>query len=303
MSTIVIGSFIMFSSNVCLATELVPSVLPSCSITLGTVTRINGQQLLVTPEQGNTPIQAKYSDTTHIIEKEVVGSSALRRGIDVKVLATAANNQARVVVLNPSNDTRQSSLLGCQIPQTTQHPAATPSSSRSSDEPIPSQGIIEQVTNNAFTISPRTSQPKTFTWSTETPFIQYTDYQPAKMLSSGAPVLLIGPMRNGVIMASLIAVLPQGQMKASFKRATGDCTDLGFFYSCSGPDNCTDLGLSYTCAGPDNCTDLGLSYTCAGPDNCTDLGLSYTCAGPDNCTDLGLFLYTCSGDDQDAPDM
>jgi hypothetical protein len=309
MSTIVIGSFIIFSSNVCLAKSFVSSVLPPCSMALGTITSRSGQQLLITPKQGAS-IRAEYSNAIHILKGEVAGSSVLRRGRDVKVLALATNNQARVVVLNPSNDTRQSSPLGCQIPQTTQNPAATPSGMRSSSEPIPNQGIIERVTDNTFTISLRTGQLKTFTWSTKTPFIQYTDSQSPKMLSSGAPVLLMGPMTKGVIKASRIAVLPQGQVKASFKRETDNCTDLGlifstcspsddctgFSYTCSPSDDCT--GFSYTCSPSDDCT--GFSYTCSPSDDCTDF--SYTCSALDDCTDVGLIFSTCSGDDQDTMD-
>ncbi len=303
MSIIVIGSFTLFSSNICLATSFVSPVIPSCSMVHGTLTGINGQQLLISPDQGNTPIHAEYSNATHILKEEAVGSSALKRGTDINVLALATNNEAEMVLLNPINNTRQSPSLRCQIPQTAQNSTATPSGSRSSGEPIPSQGIIQQVTDKTFTMSLRTGQLKTFTWSKQTPFIQSTDSQSSKILSSGASVLLIGPMRNGVIMASGIAVLPQGQMQAGFKRETNRCTDMGFFNTCTGPDDCTDMGFSYTCAGPDNCSSVGFSYTCAGPDNCTDMGLIfYTCTGPDDCTDMGLIFYTCAGDDQDTSD-
>jgi hypothetical protein len=236
MSVIVVGSFIMISCNACLAKAFIPSALPFCSIALGTVKSISGQAILITPEQGNTTIHAKYSNDTHILKEEVVDSSALERGRHVQVLAPAASNEAGVVSLYPSNDTQQSLLLGCQMPQTTQNPAITPSGSG----PIPSQGIIQQVTNNnTFTISLRTGQLKTFTWSVNTPFTQYTD-QSSKILSPGTSVLLIGPMRNGVIMASRIAVLPRGQVKASFKAGANSCAPF------LGPSLCSlvlDLGV------------------------------------------------------------
>jgi hypothetical protein len=221
MSTIVIGSFIMISCNACLAKAFIPSALPSCTIAIGTVKSISGPEILITPEQGNTTIHAKYSNNTHILREDVVDSSALERGRHVQVLAPAASNKAGVVSLYPNNDTQQRPL-GCQMPQSTQNPAITPSGSGA----IPSQGIIEQVTNNnTFIISLRTGQLKTFTWSVNTPFTQYTD-QSSTILSPGASVLLIGPMRNGVITASRIAVLPQGQVKGSLKEGADSCAPL-----------------------------------------------------------------------------
>jgi len=223
VSMIAVGSFIIISCNACLAKAFVSSALPSCSITLGTVTSISGQQLLITPKQGNTPIHVEYSNATPILQEDVVDSSALRKGIDVQVLVPARSNQAGVVILNPSNNTRQGSLLGCRMPQTPLTPAATPGRNK----PIPSLGIMQQVTDNTFTISLRTGQMKTFTWSTNTTFIQYTDFPSSKILASRASVLLIGPERNGVIIASRIAVLPQRQMKGSLKMGTQKCFDSG----------------------------------------------------------------------------
>jgi hypothetical protein len=211
MSMMAIGSFIIISCSACLAKAFGSSVLPSCSVTLGTVTSRNGQQLLITPQQGNTPMHVKYSNATHIIQENVVKSSALRKGIYVQVLVPAGSNQAEVVILNLSNKTRRGSLLGCRMPQT---PTATLGGSKS----ILSQGIIQQVANNTFTISPRTGRPKTFTWSTNTTFIQYADLQSSKILVPKSSVQLMGPMRNGVIMASNIAVLPQGQMQGSSQK-------------------------------------------------------------------------------------
>jgi hypothetical protein len=220
MSMITIGSFIIISCSACLAKALGSSALPSCSVTLGTVTSRNGQQLLITPKQGNAPIHVRYSNATHILQEGVVESSALKKGIYVQVLVPAGSNQAGVVMLNPGDNARQGSLLGCRMPQT---PAATSGRSKL----ISSQGIIQRVTNNTFIVSLRTGQPKTFTWSTNTTFIQYTDVQSSKILTSRASVLLIGPVRKGVIIASRIAVIPQGLMKGSFRIGTG--TQQGLF--------------------------------------------------------------------------
>jgi hypothetical protein len=221
MSAIVIGSFALSSSNVCLAKAFLQSALPTCYTAFGNITSINGQNLQIAPEQGSTIVNAEYSNATHFLKEEVVTSSNLKKGIDVKVLA---NTEAELVILDPSDQLSETPSLGCRIAhpdsQTTQRPTATPSSGELLGEPIiASQGTVQQITDNTFTILPHTGLPKTFMWAANTNFIQYTDYQYSQILSSGASVLLIGPIRNGVIIASRITVIPKAQTKGSLKQS------------------------------------------------------------------------------------
>ena len=204
MSMMITVFLIIISCSACLAKDFGSSTLPSCSVTLGTVTSKNGQQLLITSQQGNHSTHIKYSNATNIIQENIINSSALRKGRYVQVLVPAGSNQAEVVILTPSSKTRRGSLRGCRMLQTS---TATLGVSK----PILSQGIVRQVRNDTFTISLRTGQSKTFTWSTNTAFIQYVDFQSSKILVPKSSVQLIGPVRNGVIMASNIAVLPQEQ--------------------------------------------------------------------------------------------
>ncbi len=217
MNTIFIASIILNSPNIGLAKAFLPSVLPPCFTAMGTISSINGRQLQITPEQGNPIVYAAYSNATHFFKEQVVSSSALKEGTDVNVLA---KEEAEVVLLNPSEKLSGVASLGCQMSQTIQRPPTTPSSSLpNSGSFTVSQGTIQQITANTFTISPHAGMPKTFTWATKTTFLQYTDYQSSQLLASVMPVLVIGPMHNGVIMASRIIALPQAQRKNSLKQS------------------------------------------------------------------------------------
>jgi hypothetical protein len=126
-----------------------------------------------------------------------------------------------LVMLDPSDQPSEASSLGCQIShpasKTTQRSTSSPSGG---SQVLVSQGTIQQITDNTFTILPHAGLPKTFTWATNTTFIQYTDHQSSQILSSGTSVLLIGPMSNGVIMASRITVVPNGRSMAMMDRCT-----------------------------------------------------------------------------------
>jgi hypothetical protein len=217
MSAIFIASIVLSSSNVGLAKTFGPSVLPTCFTAMGTISSISGRQLQITPEQGGPIVYAEYSNATHFFKEQVVSSSALKEGTDVNVLA---KEEAEVVLLDPSEQFSGTASLGCQMSQTIQRPLATPSSSSpSSGSFTVSQGTVQQITDNTFTISPHAGRLKTFAWAMNTTFLQYTDYQSSKILSLGVPVLVTGPIRNGVIIASRIIALPQVQRKNSFKQS------------------------------------------------------------------------------------
>lgn len=209
ISAIFIGSFALNSFNVCLANTLLPPVLPTCFTVFGTITGISGRRLQIKSEQNNTVVHAQYSNATHFLKEEVVNSSSLKAGIDVQVLA---GKEAELVILDPSDQFSEASSLGCRMPQTT----STPSGGTSL---IGSQGTIQQVTDNTFTILPHVGQPKTFVWTKNTNFLQYTDYPSSQILLSGMSVILTGPIHNGVIIASRITIVPQGQRKGSLKQS------------------------------------------------------------------------------------
>lgn len=204
MSAIVIGYVAFNIPNVTLARAFEPSVLSTCSTVSGTVTGISGQRLQIIPQQGKPLVNAQYSNATDIVKEDVVTYSALKKGIDVGVLVT---KMAQLVMLDPTDQLSEASL-GCQMLQPAQSPnSTTPSGS----QVMVSQGSVQQITNNTFTILPRSGLPKTFTWATNTTFVRYTDHQSPQILSSGASVVLVGPMSNGVIMASRITVVPNAR--------------------------------------------------------------------------------------------
>lgn len=209
MSASIIGSVAISSSSVCLAKKSLPSVLPTCSTAIGTITSISGNQLQITLQQDTPVVYAQYSNATQFLKEDVVDFSFLREGINAQIQSRGASEIAETVLLNPSEQP-----LGCQmfhpVSQATPHPTVT---SPSSEPLVVNQGIVQQITDNTFTILPRTGQPKTFAWTTNTTFLQYTDFQSSQILSLGQSVLLIGPARNGVIMASRITVLPQVQKR------------------------------------------------------------------------------------------
>lgn len=217
VSTIFIASIILSSSNVGSAKEFQPSVLPSCFTAMGIISSISGRQLQITPQQGGPIVYAEYSNATHFFKEQVLSSSALREGTDVNVVA---KEEAEVVLLNPSEKLSGAASLGCQMSQTIQPPPATSSSGLPSSGSLTvSQGTVEHITANTFTISSPVGRQKTFIWATNTTFLQYTDYPSSKILALGAPVLLIGPMHNKVIIASRITVLPQAQRKSGLKQS------------------------------------------------------------------------------------
>jgi hypothetical protein len=205
MSAIVIGYIAFNIPNMPLARASGTSLFPTCSTVSGTVTGIKGKSLQISSEQGGKIINAQYSNATDIVKEDVVTSSDLRKGIDVQVLITKA---AQLVMLDPSDQPNGASALECQMPQSAQN--STPTAPGGSQIMV-SQGTIQQITDNTFTILPRSGLPKTFAWTTNTAFVRYTDHQSPQILSSGASVLLVGPMSNGVIMASRITVLPNAR--------------------------------------------------------------------------------------------
>jgi hypothetical protein len=210
LSVIIIGSLAISSSSVCLAQAFLPSVLPTCFSATGTITQISGNQLQITLQQGSPIVDTQFSNATQFLKEDIADSSALREGINIQVQARGASAIAETVLLYSSEQP-----LGCrQMSQSVSNtPPSSTSASLSSEPLVTSQGIVQQVTDSAFTILPRTGQLKTFVWTKNTTFLQYTNYQSSQILSPGQPILLIGPARNGAIMASRIVVLPQAQMK------------------------------------------------------------------------------------------
>jgi len=209
MSVIIIGSFAISSSGVCLAQAFLPSVLPTCFTTAGTITSISGNKLQITLQQSSSVVYAQYSNATQFLKEDVVDSSALREGIDVQVQASGASAIAKTVLLYPSEQP-----LGCQMsPSVSQVNPSSMVTPLISEPLVTSQGIVQQITDNTFTILPRIGPPKTFVWTTHTTFLQYTDDQSSQILSLGQSILLIGPVRNGIIIASRIVVLSQAQKK------------------------------------------------------------------------------------------
>ncbi len=209
MSAIVIGYVAFNIPNVPLARASGASMLPICSTVSGTITGTSGQKLQITSEKSGQIFNAEYSSSTDIVKEDVVASSDLRKGIDVEVLVTKT---AQLVMLDPGDQPNEALSLGCQISHPDSKTAQSPTPPTSSgSQTMVSQGSIQQITDNTFTILPRSGLPQTFTWTTNTAFVRYTDHQSPQILSSGVPVLVVGPISNGVIMASRITVLPNAR--------------------------------------------------------------------------------------------